>query len=794
MCRCQRGHGVSEQLGTLVRRLRNSAKLTQRQLAEAAEISERTVRRLEKGDPVDHRMKTVALVATALRVGEEERAQLLALAAGETAPAPPPTAPARHRPLPLHPELTDAANRLARELRHRWQNEEDHRRIHDPFPLPVRWRAAPAGLGDRPENVQRLGPGAAPAELDLGGDIAGIAALYRSVPSGRLAIVGRAGSGKSVLAVRLVLDLLAADPLATGAEQIPVVLRLSSWDPADLALSDWMESQLLADHPDLARRAPGESCTLAAALIRSDALLPVLDGFDEIGEGLRARALEALNETQRPLVLTSRRGELAEAVEAVHAPLLGAAVVELADLTPEDLRHYLPRTSRTSHAGTPGTPDGWETLLPELHRPETEAGRRLARVLSTPLMVTLARTLYSDSPDRPAPAELLDETRFPTAQALEDHLLAGFVPALYRRRSPAARWDAPTAHRWLAALARHLGRPDRPDRPDRSDRPDRQHGELAWWRLPDLLPRSTRTLAVGLAAFLFVTVPACTLGLLFDLTATEVVVQGLLVGLAAGFAFAAAYAVTLAVNHGESWKPTYARLRWPRGGGAARARSPRAVAVHLGGLFLGSFLLGAGCAVASSTQWYLFDDVPLANPRIRDTALANMTLFGLTFATATTAVFGLLAALEAPMDTASAATPGSLLAANRSTVSRQAVLLFPLFGLAVSAGGAGWVALLQGTFGPYDWGLQRAVTIGAIGSVSAVPAYVLGFTAWGQWVLLVRIWLPLTGRLPWDTIAFLDDAYRRGALRQAGAVYQFRHLRLQHHLSRELASDVRVRS
>ncbi|WP_420713920.1 hypothetical protein [Streptomyces sp. NRRL WC-3742] len=60
-------------------------------------------------------------------------------------------------------------------------------------------------------------------------------------------------------------------------------------------------------------------------------------------------------------------------------------------------------------------------------------------------------------------------------------------------------------------------------------------------------------------------------------------------------------------------------------------------------------------------------------------------------------------------------------------------------------------------------------------------------------MLLVRFWLPLTGRLPWDTIAFLDDAYRRGALRQGGAVHQFRHLRLQQHLGRELASDVRVR-
>ncbi|CAK7287034.1 hypothetical protein SGPA1_41294 [Streptomyces misionensis JCM 4497] len=41
----------------------------------------------------------------------------------------------------------------------------------------------------------------------------------------------------------------------------------------------------------------------------------------------------------------------------------------------------------------------------------------------------------------------------------------------------------------------------------------------------------------------------------------------------------------------------------------------------------------------------------------------------------------------------------------------------------------------------------------------------------------------MTGRLPWAVAAFLDDAYQRGVLRQAGAVYQFRHARLQSRLA-----------
>ena len=41
-----------------------------------------------------------------------------------------------------------------------------------------------------------------------------------------------------------------------------------------------------------------------------------------------------------------------------------------------------------------------------------------------------------------------------------------------------------------------------------------------------------------------------------------------------------------------------------------------------------------------------------------------------------------------------------------------------------------------------------------------------------------RIWLATRGWLPWRTMAFLADASRRGVIRQVGATYQFRHVRL----------------
>ncbi|MDH6109613.1 hypothetical protein P3T36_000384 [Kitasatospora sp. MAP12-15] len=123
------------------------------------------------------------------------------------------------------------------------------------------------------------------------------------------------------------------------------------------------------------------------------------------------------------------------------------------------------------------------------------------------------------------------------------------------------------------------------------------------------------------------------------------------------------------------------------------------------------------------------------------------------------------------------------MAINRSTVLRQALLFMPLLTLAITFGGRLIADVCQGYLGPLSWHLLPGLLIGVGGGLAGTVCYALALTTWGQWVLFTRIWLPLTGRLPWATIAFLDDAYQRGVLRQVGAVYQFRHARLQTHLS-----------
>ncbi|MGW2254843.1 helix-turn-helix domain-containing protein [Kitasatospora sp. NPDC001660] len=796
---------MTDELGALLRRLRKEAGLTQEQLAEKAEVSVRTIRRLERGGSTDHRLGTVLLIADALGASPEDRRRLAAiitdgrdwtekpehgpgapkpeaLESAAPPPPPPPPAPATHAAPaapPIPAALADAADELAREVRRRWRREEEQRRVHDPFPLPVRWQRAPEGLMDRPENVQRLAPGEPAGRLDLDGDLRSVAEVYGQIPSGRLAVLGRAGSGKSILTIRFVLDHLRA---RATPDRVPVIFSLGSWDPTTTSLRDWQIDLLLRDHPHLVGRGPGGG-TLAAALIDADLVLPVLDGFDEIAEGLRQDALDALNATSQPLVLTSRRAEFAEAVEAASTPLVWAAGIELTDLTPADLADYLPRTARPVTTGPGGPEPLWDTVLSELRTRRTDAGERLARVLSTPLMVILARTMYSDAPDR-RPAELLDGDRFPTEHALEEHLLAGFVPALYRRRAPerepvAGRrprtWDAQRAERWLGYLADHLVRHDRPD--------------LAWWQIGGSVRRPARILATVLAASLCVTMAEWLVGVVLDVVyasnlevkGERYLLEGVIVGPIAGLAVGAVYAV-MTVFGGLALEPTYVRLRLfarHHGGG------PRSVRVFTGrfaAIMLGGTVIGLGVAPAQTIQRALYFGIPLADGEVIKGMLINMLVYGLIFGSAAGVVFGLTSMLEAPLDTASAATPVALLTSNRTTVSRQVLVLVPAFTLAIALGGRVIVVVLRGPLGGLYWPLADGLYIGAIGGIGGTLAYALGFTAWGQWIILTRVWLPLTGRLPWNVAAFLDDAYRRGVLRQTGAVYQFRHLRLQYHL------------
>lgn len=767
------GFGRAEAL----RALRRQAGMTQEELAEAAEVAVRTVRRLETGAATDFRMGTVRMVANvladAVRRDRDEvwreldgssKQSVVRSAAG---PVPSHVGPIRPRPGLGGLEAVAAA--LARSVQDRWTREEEQRRIHHPRPLLVRWHAARSGFAEQVSHDRSVG------------DLSGIAETYRSLDTGRLVVLGRAGSGKTVLALRFVLDYLAT---RVDDEPVPVVFSLGAWDPTAVGLRDWLVHRLLRDHPELGVSAPGRG-SMAAALLADGWILPVLDGFDEIAERWQDRALEELNATRLPMLLTGRTSPLTERVSATRV-FSRAAGIELDDLTFDDLAGYLPGTAPP---GTTAT--AWNLVLEELiQQPEKPQAERLLKVLRTPLMTLVARTIYSDVPDND-PGELLDAERFPTVTALEQHLLAGFVPALYRRpytypatgadgrvpRRQSPSWTAQQAGQYathLAVHARHFK--------------DAAGQDIAWWRLCDSVRPASRILAVVLAGIALTVVADMLAPLLFialrnptstpvpQAFVTDVFIFGPLVGLSFGFIYA------LTVLPGRfPIEPSRIRIRllFQRRNATGLSGHGR-VGTWFAYGFLGGTVLGCGYGLARAVQNLAFVRSP-SNTSFHaafSITLTDTAVFSLIFGLAASLSLGLVATLSVP-DTESAPTPLSLLADARITAVRQLLVLIPALALAIAGGGKLVVEAGQVLFGPLSWSFATAATMGAVGGVLGATMYTLAFTAWGQWLLLTRLWLPLTGRLPWATAAFLDDAYHRGLLRQVGTVYQFRHARLQ---------------
>jgi hypothetical protein len=133
--------------------------------------------------------------------------------------------------------------------------------------------------------------------------------------------------------------------------------------------------------------------------------------------------------------------------------------------------------------------------------------------------------------------------------------------------------------------------------------------------------------------------------------------------------------------------------------------------------------------------------------------------------------------LDSPVDVTRAPSPVASLLTDRATAVTRGLIIM-VFGI------AGSLALTSLLSSP-KFDLSQNITTEAWLLVSPLA---VGLSAWG-WLLTTRLWLCATGRLPWRLMTFLQEAHRRGVLRQAGAVYQFRHARLQERLASQTDSQ-----
>ncbi|MEV4096124.1 BTAD domain-containing putative transcriptional regulator [Streptosporangium saharense] len=722
--------------------------------AEAIEVFHRLRARLAEECGIDPGAEARELYERVLR-GEVDLSPPVptALKPGPTPdPRPEPAVPEPHR-------IDRATQELVIAITRQWRAEAEVRSLNRPEPVPLRWSETRRQVA---AVVAAMSDGQSAEDPDRpmsSGGLTDLLTRFRQVPARQLVVLGGPGAGKSVLAILFTLSLLADHQ---PGEPVPVLFSLASWNPHREHIHCWLARMLVREYPGLANTTV-YGRDVATRLVVENRVLPVLDGLDETPPGLRAAAIDALDRAMagdRPLVVTCRSEEYELAADQAGTILARAAVVEIEPVALEDAVDFLTARRRVGE-------ERWQPVIDHLRRYPDSA---LARSLRTPLMIDLARTAYAHPST--TPTELCDPARFGDQAAIEGHLLDAYLPAVYaprpepplrhERSVPARAYDVDHAERWLAFLARHLNR-------------TRTH-DLAWWRLDRAVRRPVGGLLLGMPAALFFWITGWLAG-------------GPLIGLVYGLSFAAAGCGVHTL--GRRLEPLRVELRF-------RSTATR---------FLCRFGIGVVIGVSLGLGWSL------------SAGMIGLlaTVFGFSV--------GLHVWLDTPVDVNRVSSPSLVLRNDRIATWAFALSFAVSLGLFYTVAFAftheiRFIPVLGGTFdivvacagglasglsgrfllgnlGCVAYGLAGTVTGGLIFSrapslANALTAGALfglagGLTvglarAWGSFAV-VRLWLAARGHIPLHLMRFLDDAHRRGVLRQVGAVYQFRHARLEDRLA-----------
>jgi len=244
---------------------------------------------------------------------------------------------------------------------------------------------------------------------------------------GELLILGAPGGGKTTMLLELTRDLIAR---ARNNEQhpIPVVFNLSTWATKRQPLGNWLTEELNQRY-DVPRK-------LAQDWVAVNAILPLLDGLDEVAAEHRDACVAAINDYRTeaegfvPLAVCSRIAEYRTLTRKLR--LQGAIVIQ--PLSKPQVDEYLKGVGRplaAVRAALRDDPTLWE-------------------LMDSPLMLSIVALAYEDTSAAKRPAS-------PTPEERRRQLFDDYIAAMFARPGRSKGTAAYTQHQavhslsWLAA-------------------------------------------------------------------------------------------------------------------------------------------------------------------------------------------------------------------------------------------------------------------------------------------------------------------------------------------------------
>jgi hypothetical protein len=639
------------------------------------------------------------------------------------------------------------------------------------------------------------------------------------LPSGKLVLLGEAGTGKTSAAVLALTELITIRD-SLDAEQkrefpIPVLLPAQEW-PLGVRIQDWVADRLARDYREIIGREQAQQ------LVQRRRVAVIIDGFDEIGvapsatapgvhtmdklQQQRAGLITALNRCEIRFVLISRPDVLMDTIrennrKTVH---LGRAVaVELRPTSTDDIVTYLRKVWPQTSGGRGHALDRLAEFL------ESEPNGSLTTVLRVPFYLSLFRDAYTSE----QVLRLLDDPRAKDADDrwFKNLMLRQVIPnaygADYLRQNERAEHTRPAttdypeadAHRYLRFLAQQLEN-------DQS---------LRWWRIGAWAPGWQRILTTTLVGTALSTVMVYLANVVAGLVGRDLPVHtgvgaviGAVGGLAAGFASERRAPDSFQHERSSLTGRFFDRVNLAVGLAAALPVSIiTGVNVNLQYGFTVAFpaALFAGLAVLAVAGFFSLGTVVASGRQQSDSTIKRLrgmfnpvvslavglpisfvylATFPLLYSVFVGLVFGIAFGLVDGMTQiqASSAIPSSPMTSwtrDRRKATAMGLGLGMAIGIATGIG--------EGIREAASTTLPLAVVVGAI---NAVVITVLAGTAVA--VAMAEVWrtlltfaqLRLRGRFPLRGMKFLNSAYQANILRVAGPVYQFRHASLLEYLAR----------